>query len=140
MNSGGRYDPTADSWAATSVIDAPSARGFHTAIWSGTQMVVWGGSFWGLTRTDLNSGGRYDPIADAWHPTSVVNAPEPRSNHTAVWTGREMVVWGGSEGYPAISLGTGGRSLFFSTPWTVVGIKAAWRLLFEAGVLDEVDA
>ena len=31
-----------------------------------------------------------------WAPTSIVNAPDPVSSHTAVWTGSEMLVWGGT--------------------------------------------
>ena len=32
---------------------------------------------------------------DTWTPTSITNAPDGRKNHTAVWTGSEMIVWGG---------------------------------------------
>src|SRR5439155_7375423 len=40
----------------------------------------------------LPSGGCTD---DTWTPTSVTNAPDARRWHTAVWTGSEMIVWGG---------------------------------------------
>ena len=76
----------------------------HTAVWTGAEMIVWGGmDHAGM----LNLGGRYDPVTDTWSPTSLVNAPKPRSHHAAVWTGTEMIVWGGSArgGYTA----TGGR-------------------------------
>ena len=33
---------------------------------------------------------------DNWTTTSTTNAPSPRSSHTAVWTGSEMIVWGGN--------------------------------------------
>ena len=32
---------------------------------------------------------------DTWTATSTVNAPSPRFDHTAVWTGSEMIIWGG---------------------------------------------
>ncbi len=32
---------------------------------------------------------------DAWAATSTVNAPSAREGHTAVWTGSEMIIWGG---------------------------------------------
>ena len=35
---------TADSWTATSTTNAPSARFLHTAVWTGIEMIVWGGS------------------------------------------------------------------------------------------------
>ena len=45
--------------------------------------------------TVFNTGGRYDPATDSWRPTSTQNAPSARSGPTAVWTGSEMIVWGG---------------------------------------------
>ena len=32
---------------------------------------------------------------DMWTPTSVANAPVGRELQTAVWTGSEMIIWGG---------------------------------------------
>ena len=32
---------------------------------------------------------------DTWINTSTTNAPQPREFHTAIWTGTEMIVWGG---------------------------------------------
>ncbi len=32
---------------------------------------------------------------DTWTSTGGENAPDVRSSHTAVWTGSEMIVWGG---------------------------------------------
>src|SRR5205823_6151409 len=43
---------TPDTWTATSTTNAPTARLAHTAVWTGSEMVVWGG-------TNLNTGGRY---------------------------------------------------------------------------------
>ena len=58
-------------------------------------MIVWGG----VTMTYLlNTGGRYNPITDSWTATSTTNAPAARDGHTAVWTGSEMIVWGGLDG------------------------------------------
>src|SRR5438132_10910383 len=34
---------TPDTWTATSTTDAPSARFFHTAVWTGSEMIIWGG-------------------------------------------------------------------------------------------------
>jgi galactose oxidase-like protein len=82
---------TADTWASTSTINAPTAR-FAPAVWTGSEMIVWGG-FDG--NSFLNTGGRYDPSTDSWTATSTTNAPSARGGHTAVWTGSEMIVWGG---------------------------------------------
>ncbi len=70
----------------------PPGRRLHTAVWTGSEMIVWGG------HDDVgrqNTGGRYDPATDSWTPTSTTGAPRHRYSHTAVWTGTEMIVWGG---------------------------------------------
>jgi N-acetylneuraminic acid mutarotase len=85
-----------DTWTATSVINAPLARIEHTAVWTGSEMMVWGGIDDSLNY--LNSGGRYNPAIDSWTATNTTNAPAPRIAHTAVWTGSEMIVWGGHDG------------------------------------------
>src|SRR5437762_4796044 len=96
-NTGGRYNPGTDSWTATSTTNAPSVRDSHTAIWTGSEMIVWGGiSF--CCPEDTNTGGRYNPGTDSWTPTSTANAPSARHSHTAVWTGNQMIVWGGGGG------------------------------------------
>jgi len=43
-----------------------------------------------------DSADLYDPVANTWTPTTMVGAPPARSNHTAVWDGARMIVWGGS--------------------------------------------
>ena len=94
LNTGGRYSPGADSWTATSTTNAPSGRYSHTAVWTGSEMIVWGGSDTNGSN-DFNTGGRYSPGTDSWTATSTTNAPLGRVYHTAVWTGSEMIVWGG---------------------------------------------
>jgi N-acetylneuraminic acid mutarotase len=85
-----------DTWTPTSMINAPLARIEHTAVWTGSEMIIWGGVDDSINY--LNSGGRYNPATDSWTPTSTPNAPTPRIAHTAVWTGSEMIVWGGHDG------------------------------------------
>jgi N-acetylneuraminic acid mutarotase len=107
LNTGGRYNPSTDSWVATSLTGAPSARYNHTQVWTGSEMIVWGGST-AYRSGYFNTGGRYDPAADSWTATSTYKAPTPRNGHTAVWTGSEMIVWGGEiETFEVVN--TGGR-------------------------------
>jgi N-acetylneuraminic acid mutarotase len=119
LNTGGRYNPSTDSWTPTSNTNAPSPRTFHTAIWTGTEMIVWGG----YNASALNTGGRYNPTTDSWTATSTTNAPAVRGTHTAVWTGSQMIVWGGSSssGY----LTTGGRYNPGSDSWTATSTTNA---------------
>ena len=46
--------------------------------------------------TLLNTGGKYNPTSNIWVATSTTNAPTGLSQHTAVWTGSLMIVWGDS--------------------------------------------
>ena len=110
LNTGGRYNPELNSWTATTSANAPDGRVADTALWNGSEMIVWGGTD---DSGKFNTGGRYDPGADNWTATSTVNVPDARYNHTAVWTGSEMIVRGGiSNGYT----GTGGRYCAQSGP------------------------
>jgi hypothetical protein len=43
VNTGGRYNPITDNWTATTTTNAPAGRWRHTAVWTGTQMIVRGG-------------------------------------------------------------------------------------------------
>jgi N-acetylneuraminic acid mutarotase len=107
-NTGGRYNPSTDSWIATSTANAPSPRESHSTVWTGSEMIVWAGVFCCPPR-DFNTGGRYSPSSDGWIPTNTADAPLARGYHTAVWTGSEMVVWGGYNVEASIFLNTGGR-------------------------------
>jgi hypothetical protein len=94
LNTGGRYNPSTDTWTATSPTNAPSARSGQTAVWSGSEMIVWGGND---SSNYFYTGGRYNPSADSWTATNTTNAPLGRHFHTAVWSGTEMIVWGGTD-------------------------------------------
>jgi hypothetical protein len=69
-------------------------------------MIIWGGE---SSTSDFNTGGRYDPGTDSWSPTTTANAPIARQLHTAVWTGNQMIVWGGLSGDAGVLLNTGGK-------------------------------
>ena len=118
LNTGGRYDPGTDSWTATSTTGAPSTRGIHTAVWTDSEMIVWGGWVGNFS----NTGGRYHPSTDSWTATSTINAPTARDDHTAVWTGSEMIVWGG---YNGVRLNTGGRYNPGANTWIATSLTNA---------------
>src|SRR5439155_608096 len=109
LNTGGRYNPGTNSWTATSTINAPIGRSLHTAVWTGSEMIVWGGEDEHIVL--LNIGGRYNPGTNSWTATSTANAPSGRTAHTGVWTGSEMIVWGGFyyDGVNYVLVNTGGR-------------------------------
>src|SRR5262249_62200559 len=54
-----------DYWAATSSANVPEARGEHTAVWTGSEMIVCGGSkSFGLP----NTGGNNKPFPNSCAP------------------------------------------------------------------------
>jgi N-acetylneuraminic acid mutarotase len=109
-NDGGRYDPLTNTWTAMSLANAPSARIMFATVWTGEEMIVWGGGVYVSNWTYYNTGGRYNPATDTWMPTSLTNAPEGRARFASVWTGEEMVAWGGCHEHNCLTdVATGGR-------------------------------
>jgi hypothetical protein len=106
--------------------EALSARFLHTAVWTGSQMVIFGG----MTSSGIPGtvyaigGGRYDPAADAWLPLATVGAATVRQNHTAVWTGTQMIIFGGL-GPGNTALNTGGRYDPVTDTWTPTSVVGA---------------
>ncbi len=108
VGDGARYNPATDTWTPLSTADAPESRARHTSVWTGTEMIVWGGAIL-PSEHSLNTGGRYDPHTDTWLPLATNGAPQERFFHAAVWTGEEMLVWGGGNSFPYGAFNTGGR-------------------------------
>jgi N-acetylneuraminic acid mutarotase len=92
------------NWSSTTDAGAPSPRTGHTAAWTGSQMIIWGGTD---GTAAFGDGARWNPASDDWSAVSTVGAPEPRSGHVAVWTGNRMIIWGGVR--PGAYLGSGSR-------------------------------
>src|SRR5690606_31379283 len=121
VNTGGRYNPTTDTWTATSTAaNVPTVRDSHTAIWTGTKMLVWGGFDFS---TFLNIGGLYDSSDDSLEAISLTNAPSGRYRHTAIWSDSEMIIWGGLK-YGGNRLNTGGRYDPDNDDWIATSVGA----------------
>lgn len=104
------YDPTTNRWRRLPPME--SGREGAAAVWTGTQLLVWGGRTaragsplpvrCGDVPTPCvtaSHGLAYDPEANRWAP--LPTAPlRGRLNPTAVWTGQAMIVWGGGTERP----------------------------------------
>lgn len=93
---------------------APSARRKHLAVWTGSDMVIWGGEdFSGIK---LKDGKRYDPALDSWN--AMASAPMGMTARTqyrsGVWTGTTFIVWGET------SDTTGGRYSPLANSWSTL--------------------
>jgi hypothetical protein len=93
LNTGGRYSLATDSWSPMNTNGAPAGRYEHAAVWTGSELMIWGGV--GFGPTYFADGARYDEASDSWKTLSAIGSPTARWLHTAVWTGTEMIVWGG---------------------------------------------
>ena len=103
---GASYDPATDVWRKIPSAPVP-ARADSKGVWTGQRMIVWGGVASSGTTNGrfeaglVGKGASYDPVTRTWQalPASPLKA---RSGHQMVWTGHEVVVWGGSN--PSSSL------------------------------------
>jgi len=99
---GAVYTPATDSWAPMAAPPASvEARDTFAGVWTGRQLLVWGGYGRNEACTPCfrADGAAYDPDDDRWTPM----APAPlagRGGPRAVWTTRDMLVWGGYDGGP----------------------------------------
>lgn len=78
-STGGVYDPALNAWTAVAPAGAPAARHFHTGLWTGDALVVWGGladAYGSYTST----GGLYVP------PLDVIFADGFESGDTGTWS------------------------------------------------------
>jgi Galactose oxidase, central domain len=115
---------TDDTWTATSGINAPLARIEHTAIWTGSEMIVWGGIDDSLNYLNtlpafcirqpccpgmvLVAGGLdntfnatasaelYDPVSGSWTATGSPNTARYEHTATLLANGKVLVA-GGSD-------------------------------------------
>jgi hypothetical protein len=124
---GGRYNPVTDTWAAISSTGEPRFSYSHTAVWAGTEMIVFGAGNNEVTNSIEFMGGRYNPVTDTWTTTSSTGAPTfSQYSNTAVWTGTEMIVFG--EGNNSITNNrefTGGRYNPVTNTWTTMSSTEA---------------
>ena len=123
-NTGARYNPATDTWTPITTTGAPDGRAYHVAVWTGTEMIIWGGYNGDyFVRNYLTSGARYNPTTDTWIPISTTNAPGTRTAAKTVWTGTEMIVWGGMRERPSFStlyLNTGSRYNPLTDTWATM--------------------
>ena len=85
-------------------------------------MVVWGGRGNSLYPSfqhwrTLQSGDRHLVGHE------LAGAPPPRYEHTAVWTGQRMIVWGGSNG--SVGFNDGSRYDLATDTWQTVSLNGA---------------
>ena len=137
--SGLAYDPAGDRWSAVAPYPtADTSLSGGPTVWTGQRLLAWGtpsgasggddsgaadsgtdasGSATDGSVTDSSppdapppppAGGMYDPAANRWEavPAGPLGG---RILHTTVWTGQEMLVWGGTAGDTGLADGAAFR-------------------------------
>ncbi|MPZ71073.1 MAG: hypothetical protein GEU71_16345, partial [Actinobacteria bacterium] len=84
------FDPATREWSR---IPVPSRRPFapEVGVWTGAELVVFG------ARTGPNygaAGAAFDPATSSWRK---LDLPYERSGFEGVWTGTEVILWGGPD-------------------------------------------
>ena len=96
LGDGAVFDPSANdgagSWTAMATLNAPIARSDHSAVWTGSEMILYGGK---TAQGETNTTAAFDPVANSWRSLTAAGSPLARRGHLAVWTGSEMLVFGG---------------------------------------------
>jgi hypothetical protein len=102
MTSAVAYDLATDTWSTYA--SHVTQRCSHEIVSTGTKLLAFGGI------TDCLQGGSYGPgleesVGGAWSTVSPANPPDGRYNFAMAWTGTELMLYGGSNGPPAVSTG-----------------------------------
>ncbi|MDQ2826724.1 MAG: hypothetical protein M3Y04_07180, partial [Actinomycetota bacterium] len=104
---GGTASEAGAEVGAWQALQAPplAPRISSAVVWTGRQLVVWGGRSCVGGRCDDRSalsfadGAAFDARAGSWR--AIAPGPlSPRSGAVAVWSGREVLVWGGTDEVP----------------------------------------
>jgi len=115
---GAAYNPATNQWRSLSKTNSPSERSHHSAVWTGSLLLVWGGV--NAAGQTLATGYSYDPSTDTWKELPATNAPSV-ARHTAVWANSQMVLMGG--------IGNGKGGLQPSPPCTYRLEQNSWHCL-----------
>ncbi|MBT8214784.1 MAG: hypothetical protein KJP12_06125 [Acidimicrobiia bacterium] len=92
---GAALDWATDTWRP--LAPSPLApRAGASVVWTGSELIVWGGNG-GRDVGPHTDGAAYDPVADTWRPLAETPQGAHWTDATAVWTGSEMILWGGLE-------------------------------------------
>jgi hypothetical protein len=95
LNSGALYDPRTDTWkVVASDAETPTPRSLATAVWTGSDIIVWGGLD-SVTMQPLADGAIYDPVEDEWAPMRP--GPRPRSAPVGATVDERIAFFGGHD-------------------------------------------
>lgn len=95
IGSGGIYDFASNRWVLSLNSEMVMERLGHTATWNGHEMLIFGGRSNRL-RSVFGQVFSFEPESRRWQGAHSQFGPSSRENHSAVWTGSSLIIWGGS--------------------------------------------
>jgi len=108
VTDGAAWGAATDTWHAIAPMPTTLPGGDPTAVWTGREVLVWSS-----VPGTANTSGRevvlaYNPSTNTWRelPPSGLT---PRAHAVTVWTGKELVVWGGLNSDFTAAYGDGAR-------------------------------
>lgn len=119
---GAAYDPATDTWRMLPPAPVDQDQGDqlnYAGVWTGSELVVWGGPD--------GTGAAYDPASDAWRTIAAGPLVSGTRDTTMVWTGSEAIVLGPSQTKTDPVLGSGPGVAAYD-PFT-----DRWRVLASSG-------
>jgi N-acetylneuraminic acid mutarotase len=128
---------TADALARGGWSRLPAApipdRDAPVGVWTGRELLVWGGQSGPHDEVLHGDGAAYDPARRVWR--ELPPAPlTPRTGAAAAWTGRELIVWGGYD-----HVDSGGAHVADDGA-AYDPVRGAWRQLSPAPLSARADA
>lgn len=94
------FNPTTGQWATIPTLPGPT-RHTEVVVWTGSEVVVWGGCDATEPQCDdfatglLTDGYAYDPDSEQWRP--VAASPLSAGVHPqGAWTGEELIIYAGA--------------------------------------------
>jgi len=129
------YNPATTAWQALPPTPL-TPREFTAGAWTGTEMVLAGG----LASPDgdaehavaVTDGAAWEAATNTWHPIAAMPTTLPGGDPTAVWTGREVLVW---SSVPSTPNSDGREVVLAYNPTT-----DTWRTLPPSGLTPRADA
>lgn len=94
-------------WQPMASDKAPSPRANHVSLWLGSELFVWAGCTGQACSELLEDGGVWNAKDDSWNELPADSEFQGRIDHASVWTGSQVIVFGGNRG--TTTLGNGAR-------------------------------
>jgi Kelch motif len=102
------FNPVTGRWRWLPAMEF--SRSSFAAVWTGRQVLIWGGMTGTYAAPKVPPHGvAYDAAAGTW--SALPMAPlRGRGQPTAVWTGKQLIVWGGTTEVPEFAYFTDGAA------------------------------